>query len=115
MMQIAATELELDVVLPPVSGVRADDAELAIGTQRFAPGQTMRAHYHRTYREVVIVMSGEIVLVVDGRELSMRAGDKCVVERESVHEVRNVSDADAELTYLKVPFGDPSDTVELDA
>lgn len=113
-MDITAEPLRFDAVLPPVTGCRADDAELAIGTQRFAPGQTMRPHYHRTYREVVIVMQGEILLVVDGRELPMRAGDKCVVERNSVHEVRNVSDADAELTYLKVPFADPSDTIEVD-
>lgn len=113
-MHIEATTLQTNVVLAPVSGVRADSDDLAIGTQRFAPGQTMQPHFHRTYREVVVVMSGQVTLVIDGKELVLGTGDKCVMEINSVHSVRNDAEQDAILTYMKVPF-DPADTIPVEA
>ncbi|MDI2099613.1 cupin domain-containing protein [Ruicaihuangia caeni] len=112
-MEIVSVELEEDVILPPVTGVRADSDDLAIGTQEFAPGQTMQHHYHRTYREVVVVQSGRITLEIDDQALVLGPGDKCVIAIGSVHGVRNDTDEPAVLTYLKVPF-DPYDTIPVE-
>lgn len=112
-MNIQATPLETNVVLVPVSGVRADSSDLAVGTQRFKPGETMAPHFHRTYRELVIVMSGEITLEIDGRTLILRPGEKCVMEIDSVHAVRNDGLVDADLTYVKVPFN-ADDTIPVE-
>lgn len=113
-MEIVGVPLQTDVILPPVSGIRADCTDLAIGTQVFSAGQSMPAHYHRTYREVVVVMEGQIVLEIDGAALTLSAGDKCVIEIGSIHSVRNMTESAATLTYLKVPF-DPDDTIPVES
>lgn len=112
-MDIRSVVLEEDAVLSPTSGVRADSLALAIGTQEFAPGQVMAPHYHRSYREVVVVQSGRITLEIDNTPLVLGPGDKCVIAIGSVHSVRNDTDHPAVLTYLKVPF-DPDDTIPVE-
>jgi len=50
-------------------------------------------HYHKHMFEIYLVANGESTVMIDGREIDLKAGDMIVVEPNEVHSfIRNSDD-----------------------
>lgn len=58
---------------------------ILMGTAVYPPGSRIDEHFHPNAEEVVLVLSGSAVHVVDGQRFEMRAGDFCFIPRRAVH------------------------------
>lgn len=61
----------------------------------FPPGTTEGPHHHRDDQiglEHYLVTEGDLVIVIDGEEHHLAAGDAVAIPREAVRETRNQSD-----------------------
>ena len=66
-----------------------ESARLLVGLNAFEPGQSHALHAHPGMDKVYQVIEGEGVFLLDGRELSARAGDLLVAPDGVPHGVRN--------------------------
>ena len=66
-------------------------ARLLVGLNAFEPGQAHALHAHERMDKVYQVIEGEGQFLLDGRELSMHAGDLLVAPAGAPHGVRNTS------------------------
>lgn len=80
---------------------------------RFQPGEDFKAHYHNTMEENFFVLEGEIVIVVDGKENTLTAGDLIHVEPGEVHYLINRSNALVQMIASLAPAKD-GDKVEVE-
>jgi quercetin dioxygenase-like cupin family protein len=64
-------------------------AHLMIGLNAFEPGQSHALHAHAGMDKAYIVVEGEGVFLLDGRELPMTAGQLLVAPADVPHGVRN--------------------------
>lgn len=62
---------------------------LLVGLNAFEPGQSHALHAHVGMDKVYSVVEGEGVFLLDGRELSMRAGDLLIAPDGVPHGVKN--------------------------
>ncbi len=62
---------------------------LLVGLNAFEPGQSHALHAHAGMDKVYSVVEGEGLFLLEGRELSMRAGDLLVAPEGVPHGVRN--------------------------
>jgi quercetin dioxygenase-like cupin family protein len=89
---------------PTTGGCIHERDEFALGWRVFESGEAFPAHLHEHFEEIFIVVTGELVVVVERTRHRMHAGDRLAVERGRVHELINDSAQPAEICYLKVPF-----------
>jgi uncharacterized cupin superfamily protein len=93
--------------------------QFGVNLQRLAPGAwTSQRHWHTTEDEFVWVVSGEVVLVTDAGEETLRAGD-CAGFKAGVpdgHHLQNRSDSEAVLLEIgtRDPAGDACDYPDID-
>lgn len=66
---------------------------LLVGLNAFEPGQFHSLHAHAGMDKVYQVVEGEGTLLLDGRELPMRAGELVVAPDGVPHGIRNASDS----------------------
>ncbi|MEY2926657.1 MAG: hypothetical protein RL367_1134 [Pseudomonadota bacterium] len=66
-----------------------------------APGDTFVPHATDTL-DYIVIMQGEVVLVVDTGEVTLRAGD-CIADRGILHTWRNDSAAPATYAVITLP------------
>jgi len=66
---------------------------LLVGLNAFEPGQFHALHAHAGMDKVYQVVEGEGMLLLDGRELPIRAGDMVVAPDGVPHGIRNTSAA----------------------
>ena len=66
-------------------------SRLLVGVNAFEPGQAHALHAHEGMDKVYQVVEGEGQFLLDGRELSMTAGDLLVAPTGVPHGVRNTS------------------------
>ena len=66
---------------------------LLLGLNAFEPGQTHKLHAHGGMDKVYVVVEGDGLFLLEGRELPMRAGDLLVAPDGVPHGVRNNSGA----------------------
>lgn len=66
-----------------------ESPQLLVGLNAFEPGQTHALHSHIGMDKVYQVAEGTGVLIVEGRELPIRAGDLAVAPAGVPHGVRN--------------------------
>ena len=66
-----------------------ESRQLLVGLNAFEPGQTHELHAHAGMDKVYQVVSGEGTLLLEGRELPLRAGDLSVAPSGVPHGVRN--------------------------
>lgn len=66
-----------------------ESERLLVGLNAFEPGQEHRLHAHAGMDKVYSVVEGAGVFLLEGRELSMRAGDLLVAPDGVPHGVRN--------------------------
>jgi uncharacterized cupin superfamily protein len=93
--------------LRPATGLTALGASHCV----LKPGAwSSQRHWHRLADELVVMLEGEAVLVEDGGETVLRAGDVAVFPRgvEDGHHLQNRSDRDC--AFLAVSAGDEGDS-----
>lgn len=85
--------------LAPVGGLTEMGASLVV----LKPGAwSSQRHYHHGEDELVIMLSGEAVLVEEGTRTVLRAGDVCAWAKgvENGHHLINESDADCSMVAV---------------
>ncbi|MEO6041868.1 MAG: cupin domain-containing protein [Croceibacterium sp.] len=93
--------------LAPVSGLTQMGASHVV----LKPGAwSSQRHWHRIEDELVIMLAGEAVLVEDGGETVLRAGDIAAFPRgiEDGHHLQNRSDADC--AFVAISAGQGADS-----
>jgi uncharacterized cupin superfamily protein len=93
--------------LRPATGLTALGASHCV----LKPGAwSSQRHWHRLADELVVMLEGEAVLVEDGGETVLRAGDVAVFPRgvKDGHHLQNRSDRDC--AFLAVSAGDEGDS-----
>jgi quercetin dioxygenase-like cupin family protein len=59
------------------------------------PGQQNPRHYHPNCDEVLVVVQGHIIHMVNGEMFEMRAGDVLTIPQGAMHNARNIGNDDA--------------------
>jgi quercetin dioxygenase-like cupin family protein len=70
-----------------------ESPHLLVGLNAFEPGQSHALHAHAGMDKVYLVVEGEGLFLLEGREMAMRAGDLLVAPDGVPHGVRNNSSA----------------------
>src|SRR5437773_9634953 len=70
-----------------------ESPRLMVGLNAFEPGQSHALHAHAGMDKLYFVVEGEGLFLLDGSELSMRAGDVLVAPEGVPHGVTNPSGA----------------------
>jgi quercetin dioxygenase-like cupin family protein len=70
-----------------------ESRHLLVGLNAFEPGQSHKLHAHAGMDKVYLVVEGEGLFLLDGRDLPMRAGDLLVAPDGVPHGVLNNSAA----------------------
>jgi quercetin dioxygenase-like cupin family protein len=68
-----------------------ESPRLLVGLNSFEPGQSHALHAHAGQDKVYLVVEGEGVFLLEGRELTMRQGDLLVAPEGVPHGIRNTS------------------------
>jgi len=68
------------------------------------PGQSMGEHGHREVEETFYCMQGAPTMIVDGREIRAGQGDVFRLEAPERHDIRNDTDADVKVIFIKTPY-----------
>lgn len=74
-------------------------------------GSSFRSHYHQDMQEVFVLLSGQVIMNVDGHAVAMSPGDTVIVEPAEVHSMRNDSDVPAEYIVFGISSGEGGETV----
>jgi len=77
--------------------------DLSVVRQRQQPGGNNPAHSHDR-EEVMIMLSGEVALTLDGEARTLAAGDVAIIPPATSHQIQNHGDACAEW-LLAAPSG----------
>ena len=78
----------------------------------FQPGQELGAHKHAEVEETFYFESGTPLMVVDGQEHRVTAGDVSRVEPGEAHNIVNDTDGDTRIIFIKCPYV-PGDKIEV--
>lgn len=70
-----------------------ESPRLLVGLNAFEPGQEHVLHSHAGQDKVYLVVEGNGLFLLDGRELTMRPGDLLVAPEGVAHGVRNTGAA----------------------
>jgi len=76
---------------------------LLVGLNAFEPGQSHALHTHEGMDKMYQVVEGEGTLLLDGRELTMRAGELIVAPSGVPHGIRNSSEKRLLLLAILAP------------
>lgn len=69
-----------------------ESGRLLVGLNSFEPGQSHALHAHAGQDKVYLVIEGEGLFLLEGRELAMRAGDLLVAPDGVPHGIHNTSE-----------------------
>ncbi len=86
-------------------GLVAMEHPLAMGTQTVAPGGFVREHAHDRHEEVIHVIAGRGVAVVDGVEHPMASGTTLFLGRNRRHKFVNTGSDDLTFVWVITPNG----------
>jgi quercetin dioxygenase-like cupin family protein len=73
---------------------------------QFMPGQDFRAHYHEVMEENFYILEGTVIIVVDGVNHTLTAGQFIHIEPHEVHYVINKSSSVVRMVSTLAPFRD---------
>ena len=68
----------------------------------FPPGEIAGAHSHADMTEVFYVESGQGVISVNGKLITLKAGTCVVVEPKENHELKNIGSTDMVVLYFGI-------------
>ena len=83
------------------------------GIIRFQPGQELGAHKHEEVEETFYFEEGTPLMVADGKEYRVVAGDVFRLEPGESHNIINDTDAETRIIFIKCPYL-PGDKIEVD-
>jgi mannose-1-phosphate guanylyltransferase len=66
--------------------------------EKLAPGSKIDYHYHNNRESVIILLSGEAIEMIEGKEIPLKAGDIIFIPAMVKHTIMNRSGKD--LRYL---------------
>jgi len=66
-----------------------ESSRLLIGLNAFEPGQTHELHSHEGMDKLYYVLEGDGLLLLEGRQLTLRAGELAVAPEGVPHGIRN--------------------------
>ncbi|WP_320783992.1 cupin domain-containing protein [Streptomyces sp. CRN 30] len=85
-----------------------------MGHARLEPGEYISEHYHPYSEEFVYVLSGAVVIRLDGQETEVGAQEGILVPIEVRHRLENRGDVPAELVYHLGPLAPRPDLGHVD-
>ena len=77
--------------------------KLDVGVMLLKPGERMGGHYHEKVDEIFYFPEGGAVIIINGREIAVKAGDAFRMEPHDTHDIRNISDKNIKLFFIKAP------------
>jgi mannose-6-phosphate isomerase-like protein (cupin superfamily) len=86
-------------------------AELSVIQERVPPGDAEQRHRHARARQFFYILAGVATLEIDGREVTITAGQGIEVPPGAPHQFFNRSSADVEMLVISSPrsHGDRED------
>ncbi len=82
------------------------------GVLRLAPGETLGRHYHERVEETFYFPACEPVMIVNGREFRVRAGDAFRLVPPDTHDIVNDTSSPVDIVFIKSSY-DPKDKVDV--
>lgn len=82
-----------------VSQEHGGSTDIMVGLARFDAGESRRPHHHPNASEAYVVLSGELVIHIDGEDITAGYGTAVYIPPNVVHSIRNDSDAPAEVLW----------------
>jgi oxalate decarboxylase/phosphoglucose isomerase-like protein (cupin superfamily) len=73
--------------------------DIMAGLARFGPGESRRPHHHPGASEVYVMLSGELVIHIDGKDTTATYGTAVYIPPDAVHSIRNDSAEPAEVLW----------------
>lgn len=70
-----------------------------------APGAGIGPHQHINEDEIFIIQEGKGVLVDDGKEIEVEAGDAILTGKGAAHSITNTGDIDLIITAIIIQYG----------
>jgi len=83
------------------------------GVLRLKPGETLGHHYHDHVEETFYFPAGAPMMIVNGREIRVRAGDAFRLEPPDRHDIVNDTDEPVDCIFIKSTY-DPKDKVNVE-
>lgn len=75
------------------------------GIQEVAPGSFVREHAHDPHEELILVMEGEGVAMIDGEEQPMQPGTSLYLVPNHKHKFTNTGDGPLRFFWVLMPGG----------
>lgn len=77
--------------------------DMVVFHERMPPGTAELAHHHDVARQFFFVLSGSLVITIDGTDHPLARHEGLEVPPGAVHQVRNVSGEEAEFLAIAHP------------
>ncbi len=77
--------------------------ELSVIQERMLPGTAEVRHFHHRAQQFFYVLSGEALMELEGRSVSLGAGQGVAIPAGAAHQLRNASDADVHFLVISQP------------
>jgi mannose-6-phosphate isomerase-like protein (cupin superfamily) len=69
-----------------------------------APGTEIGPHEHIDEDEIFIIQQGKGVVIDDGKEVKVEAGDSILTGKRASHSIRNIDDTDLLITAIIIQY-----------
>lgn len=76
-----------------------------LGRLRFEPGSKVPPHRHATAEEMIVILSGEGVMKINGRKTPVIRGDAIYIPRDVEHDFETVGASPVEAIQVYSPRG----------
>lgn len=78
-------------------------ARLSVIEERMPPGTAEKRHLHRAARQFFYVLSGELTMEVEAREVLLKAGQGLEIAPGQAHQAMNRSTAEVRMLVISQP------------
>jgi putative monooxygenase len=75
-----------------------------LGVLTLAPGEYVSEHYHPYSEEFLYVVSGDVIVRIDGEDIALTASEAVLVPIGARHRVTSASDGESVLTFQLGPL-----------
>jgi 2-keto-3-deoxy-L-rhamnonate aldolase RhmA/quercetin dioxygenase-like cupin family protein len=103
-------ELNRGVTFECLVGKHIQAKKLTTGQVTFAPGASLPYHTH-TFSESITVLSGSMVVEVEGRSYTLKKMDNMVILAGLAHTARNASASEPAILHAAMPTDSPTRTL----
>lgn len=88
-------------------------SQIEIGIVVLKPGQDFPNHYHEAIEENFFVLEGRVDFYLNGERRVLQKGDLLRCDKSEAHYLRNPYDEEFKALFVKAPFLDRRDYVEV--